>query len=89
ELGADVKWVDSEKKVIVTKDKTTIILVLGQTIATINDDNDKTTASLDVPAKLCNNRTMVPLRFVSESLNALVDYYPEGTLVVINTKHKK
>ena len=31
ELGADVKWVDAEKKVIVTKGKTTIILVLGQT----------------------------------------------------------
>lgn len=48
----------------------------------------KKTTTLDVPAKLHNNRTMVPLRFVSEALKATVDYYPEGALVVINTKHK-
>ena len=88
ELGADVKWVDSEKKVIVTKGKTTIILVLGQITATIDENNNKKTTTLDVPAKLHNNRTMVPLRFVSEALKATVDYYPEGALVVINTKHK-
>jgi|GEM_PF-2180842 len=89
ELGADVKWVESEKKVIVTKGKTTVILVLGQTNAIIGIDDDKTTVALDVPARLYNNRTMVPLRFLSESLNAAVDYYPEGALVVIKTKPGK
>jgi hypothetical protein len=89
ELGANVIWIDSEKKVIVTKGKTTVILVLGQTAAIIDKDGDIKTANLEVPAKIHNNRTMVPLRFLSESLDANVDYYPEGALIVVNTRPGK
>lgn len=89
ELGANVIWIDSEKKVIVTKGNTTVILVLGQTDAIIDKDGNIKTAKLEVPAKINKNRTMVPLRFLSESLNANVDYYPEGALIVVNTKPGK
>jgi len=85
ELGADVQWLGAEKKVIVTKGKTTVILVLGQDTAIIEKGNSKTRAKLDAPALLHNNRTMVPIRFLSESLGAKVDYYSEGSLVVIKT----
>lgn len=85
ELGADVKWVGGEKKVIVTKGKSTIILLLGDNTATVLIGGKKTKVKLDAPALLHNNRTMVPIRFLSESLGADVDYYSEGALVVIKT----
>jgi len=88
-LGAEVEWIPSEQKVIVTKDKTTITITLGQTTATIDKDGDESTPALDVPAKIFQNRTLVPLRFLSEALDTTVDYYPEGALVVIKSKSGK
>ena len=85
ELGAEVKWVGPEKKVIMTKGKVTVILLLGENTAVIHKGETKTKARLDAPALLHNNRTMVPIRFLSESLGAEVDYYSEGALVVIKT----
>lgn len=89
ELGAEVEWIAAEKKIIVTKDTTTVTIILGQTTATIDQNGAETNRTLDVPAKIYNNRTMVPLRFLSESLDTTVDYYPEGALVVIKTKPAK
>lgn len=88
-LGANVQWIAAEKKVIVTKDTTTVTIVIGQTTATIDKNGVKTTSTLDVPAKIYKNRTLVPLRFLSESLDTTVDYYPDGALVVIKTKAGK
>jgi len=85
ELGADVQWLGGEKKVIVTKGKTTVILLLGENTATVLKGEKKTKVKLDAPALLHNNRTMVPIRFLSESLGAVVDYYSEGALIVIQT----
>jgi hypothetical protein len=58
---------------------------LGENTAVIHKGETKTKARLDAPALLHNNRTMVPIRFLSESLGAEVDYYSEGALVVIKT----
>ena len=42
--------------------------------------------TLDVPAMLYNERTLVPVRAVSEALNCNVNWIGEENTVVITTK---
>jgi hypothetical protein len=69
-LNASVDYNSNEKSITAKRDTITVLLVLGDTKAYVNGV-EKTLA---VPAKAVNNRTMVPLRFVSEALGEKVDY---------------
>ncbi|GAB6158998.1 hypothetical protein JCM39194_21980 [Desulfotomaculum varum] len=69
-LGAAVAWDEASKTVTAVKEDCTIKLTVGQTTVLVNDKKVK----LDVPAKVINGRTMVPMRFVSEALGARVNY---------------
>jgi Copper amine oxidase N-terminal domain. len=69
-LGATVQWDSSTQTVMAAKDEITVKLTLGQPIAYKNGS----LVTLQVPAKIINNRTMVPLRFVSETLGAQVNW---------------
>lgn len=72
-LGAQVDWNQDLKKVTVTKDGKVIELILGSNVVTVNGQPHQ----LDVPAQLMNNRTLVPIRFISEILGVSVDYIDE------------
>ncbi|HCS10379.1 MAG TPA: copper amine oxidase, partial [Clostridiales bacterium] len=80
-LGAEVDWDGTNKTAVVTKDGTTISLKIDDTIAYINDEP----VELDVPARIKNSRTLVPVRFVAESLNADVTWDDALRAVLINT----
>jgi hypothetical protein len=80
-LGATVNWNPSTRTVTATNDLNTIELPVGQNRAVINGQP----YTLDVPATIVAGTTMVPLRFVSESLGATVVYQPTNRLVSINT----
>ncbi|HBC95562.1 MAG TPA: hypothetical protein DC034_02055, partial [Clostridium sp.] len=41
------------------------------------------TITLDVPARIINDRIMVPLRFVSESINKIVIWDAPNSTVII------
>jgi hypothetical protein len=69
-LGAEVEWVQTEQKVKIKKDNELIELVIDQSEVKVGSK----TVQLDVPAKIQNGRTMVPLRFVSEVLGAGVEW---------------
>ena len=69
-LGAEVEWIQTEQKVKIKKDGELIELVIGQK----NVKSGDKIVQLDVPAKIKNSRTMVPLRFVSEALSAGVEW---------------
>ena len=84
-LGAQVNWSAQDRKVIVIKGDITIEIVVDNKTAKVNN----TEITLDVPAKVYQNRTLVPLRFLAEALNTRVNYYPEGALIVIQKNHKK
>jgi hypothetical protein len=77
-LGADVQWDAVNRKVVIAKDDLTITLTLDSKIVYANgvriDD-------LTVAPQIINNRTFVPLRFISEALSCKVDWDPH-TLVV-------
>lgn len=58
-----------------------VTLQINNTTAFING----TETVIDVPAKVVEDRTFVPLRFVSEALNAYVDWDQENLRVDITT----
>ena len=82
-LGAEVDWNSNEKTVTAKKDGVEIKLTIGDDTALVDGKENK----LLVPAEIKNSRTMVPLRFVSESLGAKVDW--DGTTKTITIENEK
>lgn len=78
-LGAQVQWDAATQTAIGSRDDTTIMLQLNKPTALVNN----IPVFLDSPATAINGRTLVPLRFVSESLDADVDYNAATNTVVI------
>lgn len=78
-LGAEVEWNAEDRTVTVTKDGATVVLTIDSMIATVDGKEYK----LDVPAKIKNGRTVIPLRFLSEGLKAKVLWEQETQTVVV------
>ena len=68
-LGATVGWDEATQTVTAQKDGVEIKLVIGGQAYKNNQ-----AVSLDVPAKVVDGRTLVPIRFVSEALGATVGW---------------
>ncbi len=79
-LGATIEWDNDTETVTATKGSDVIKLTIGSNKAIVNGVEKE----LDAPAQLKNDRTMVPLRFVSESLGLKVDWSESNNLVIIN-----
>lgn len=69
-LDMEVLWDDKERMVTATDNDIEMKLYINKTIAYVNGE-EKT---LDVPAEITDNRTFVPLRFVSENCGAKVEW---------------
>lgn len=70
-LGAELQWFPETQKVLATKDSKNISLTIGSNQMYINDE---TLIELDTPAKILENKTLVPLRAVSEAFDATVQW---------------
>lgn len=79
-LGADVQWYGESQTVKAIKDDTEIALVVGGK-AYINGQ----LTPLDVPAMIVNDRTLIPLRFVSEAMGCQVNWIGATRTVIINS----
>ena len=80
-LGAEISWDDASQTVFASKGDMNLMLQIGSNIVAVNEG----TVLLDVPPMLINGRTMVPVRFVSESLGCKVDWIDETQTVVITS----
>ena len=78
-LGGTVDWINSERRVDICFDDTKISLWIDNYKATVNGKS----IDLDVPAKIINDKTMVPVRFISEKANLLVGWDQETYTVDI------
>lgn len=78
-LKATVSWNQDERSVTVTRDGITVKLYIDSKTAYI----DGVALTLDVPAAIVNGSTVVPVRFVSEALEAAVKWESETQSVVI------
>ncbi|MBC8142433.1 MAG: copper amine oxidase N-terminal domain-containing protein [Armatimonadetes bacterium] len=83
-IGATVRYSGPTKTIRATKGDTNISLTLGENEATVNSRQVK----LDVPAQAVNGTTLVPLRFVAESLGADVRYDGASRVIAIRTDGK-
>ncbi|WP_246208613.1 stalk domain-containing protein [Anaerotalea alkaliphila] len=81
-LEAAVEWDALDRKVTATREGTTIVLYIGNATAWVNG----APVVLDVPPKIVNSRTLVPLRFVSESFGAEVDWDGLNRIVTVVTQ---
>ena len=81
-LGAKIEWNSVEATVTGTKGERTVIVSIGSKMATVNGQQKE----LDVAAEIFNNRTVVPLRFIAESLGAEVDWEEVTQSVKISLK---
>jgi hypothetical protein len=80
-MGAYVDWNQATRTVTAISQGKEIRLPLGSQTAYINSQP----VNLDVPAMALGGRTMVPLRFVGESLGAYVTWLPASRTVAIQT----
>ena len=79
DLNAKVDWDGDKQEITVKKGGDEVVMYLDSDVAYIND----TPITLDAPATLMNNRTMVPLRFVMEAFNVTVDWNGDTRTVEI------
>lgn len=76
-LGASVQFDNGTKKITGIKDGKTIVLTVGNKKAYIKSNGVTGSVDLSHPAEITNGSTMVPLRFISESLGATVKWDSE------------
>ena len=69
-LGADVDWQPEAQQVVIRDGDSEIVLAIGSSEVLVGGNS----RILDCAPVIANNRTFVPLRFVSETLGADVDY---------------
>lgn len=80
-LGATVDWNGDTRTVTSTKDDTTISLTIDSATMSVNGED----IALDSPACIINDRTLVPVRAISEAFGTTVDWIGEEKTVLITT----
>lgn len=74
-IGAEVNWDQKAQKVTAKKDDMNVEFTIGSKVAKVNGKD----VNLDVAAEVVNNRTMIPLRFISENLGYKVKFDNENS----------
>jgi len=80
-MGATVDWDARTRTVEAARGNVLVVLRIGSRIAQVNNRP----LTLDVPAMIVGGRTLVPLRFISESLGAGVEWREGSRTVLITT----
>lgn len=78
-FGLDIEWNPTNQTVFAKNNTTEILLKINDKVAYVN--NYKNT--LDVPPEITSSRTFVPLRFISESMGADVNWNGNTRTVTI------
>lgn len=81
-MGAKVEWDQSTKTATGIKGDKEIVLKLGNKFATVNGK----TVELDVPATAVNGATLVPARFIGETLGSNVNWDNNTRSVLVDSK---
>ena len=78
QMGAQVDWEQATRTATISQNNTTVSFTIDDPTAFVNG----APATMTVPARLINGKTMVPLRFLSENLGYTVDWN-EGSRTAI------
>jgi len=78
-LGGTTKWTGEEQKVSISLGKDTIELWIDQKRASVNGVNTE----LMIAPTIINERTLIPVRFVTENLGATIRWDADSQMVLI------
>lgn len=81
-FNVDPEWNEETRTVTASTEDAEIVLTIGQNTASVNGE----TISLDAPGIIQEGRTLVPVRFIAESLGAEVDWVSNTRTVIIETE---
>ena len=81
QMGADVEWDSETQTATATLDNKAVTFSIDNVNARINNKP----AKMDVPARLVNGKTMVPLRFLSENMGYDVDWDADSRTAILNS----
>lgn len=84
-MGAEVAWNAQTKEVYVKKESDVVILKIDDEIGIKNG----IAFTMDVPAKIINDRTVIPVRAVSEALGCEVGWDAKTRVVSIEQKQQE
>jgi hypothetical protein len=79
QMGATVAYDEASKTATVTKPGATITITVGKPVVVINGES----RPLDVPPMVYNGVVLVPVRVISETMGAYVQWVPDRRLVVV------
>lgn len=82
-LQANVDWNQMTQSVTARRGTSLLFLKIGDSEMQVNG----VTRLLDVSARLINGRTLIPLRAVSEALDATVEWYGDYQTILINLQN--
>lgn len=84
EFGAEIEWIDGTKSIIATTADKEIGLQINNSKAIVKNANGETEIiTLDSVPVIVEGRTLVPVRFIAESLDKIVGWDQENRAVVI------
>lgn len=83
-LGATVLWDEEEQTATGSADGVSIIIPIGRREIKRN----RLAYEIDVPAQVINDRTMIPLRVVSEAFGMNVDYDEQTQTIRLTDSHR-
>ena len=78
-LGASVEWDDPNQRVTLRSEEATIIMEIGSSVIYVNGRP----VNIDVAPILYQDRTLLPIRFVAEYFNCIVDWDDRTSMVTI------
>lgn len=82
-FGATFSYEPTTKTITITMGEKVIVLVIGQTTATI----DGKPITLSVPAQIIGGRTMVPVRFIADAFGATTAYEAVTKMVTVTREY--
>ena len=87
-LGCDVEWLAESQTIIATKNSKIMALKIGKNKIISNDieTGETSVTEIDTAPIIYNNRTLVPVRVISESLGCTVNWDGKTQTVIITTE---
>ncbi len=79
-IGASVTWIKSTEQIQIVYKDMVVLMKINDNNATVNGKPFK----MSIPPKLINGKTMIPVRFVSEAINLVVDWKNDERIINIS-----
>lgn len=87
ELGGEVEWNDKDRTVTIQMGNKVVSLKIGSHLVSY-EDGDKNYSIIDVPPKIIESRTFVPVRFVANALGVGVQWDESTRTVYVDSNRE-